>query len=58
MILLNGEETPNPPFNPGTVLVFDEGGDGRIMRLRSAAEAQELADAAQYVADHWHVTEE
>lgn len=58
MVKINGEELPQPPFNPGTVLVFEDGGEGRIIRLRSAEEAQALADAAQFVAEHWNAAEE
>ncbi len=57
-IRINDADDPQPPFNPGTVLVFEDGGDGRIIRLRDAQEAQALADAARYVAENWHVAEE
>ena len=57
MVRINDEDSPQPPFNPGTVLVLDDGGEGRVIRLRSAEEAQALADAARYVSEHWNAAE-
>lgn len=54
MVRINDQDPPDPPFNSGTVLVFDSGGEGRYIRISNQVEATALAEAAQFVADHWH----
>ena len=58
MVKINGNNFPQPPFNSGTVLVLDEGGDGKIIRFHTAEEARNIYEAAKIVAENWDVSTE
>lgn len=50
MVLVNGQDPPEPPYHHGAVVGFD---DGRLIHIFTADEARDLAAAAQFVADNW-----
>ena len=58
MVKINGQDFPQPPFNSGTVLVLDEGGEGKIIRFHNAEEAMEISEAARSVAENWNANAE